>query len=113
MAARVQNVVVVMTDSLRPDYVGGYRRETDLAGLPGQLESPAGTGALTPAFDAFAAQAAVFERAYAASFPTVPNRNDLHLGRYTFPHRGWTPMPLDVPCLAATLSAAGIRTQFS
>src|SRR5436190_10403528 len=100
-----------MTDSLRPDYVGGYRRETDSPDLPGQLQSPAGSGAVTPAIDAFAGEAAVFERSYAASFPTVPNRNDLHMGRYTFPHRGWTPMPLDVPCLAVPLSAAGVRTQ--
>jgi arylsulfatase A-like enzyme len=108
----VKNVVVVMTDSMRPDYVGSYRRETDTARLPGQLQSPSGAGAVTPAFDAFATEAAVFERAYAASFPTVPNRNDLHMGRYTYPHRGWTPMPLDVPCLAVTLSDAGVMTQF-
>ena len=56
-------------------------------------------------------QAAVFERYYAASFPTVPNRNDLHTGRYTFPHRGWTPLPLDAPCLAATVAGAGVATQ--
>ncbi len=108
---RVRNVVVVMTDSLRPDYVGGYRRAADTPGLPGQLSSPSGAGARTPAFDAFAAQAAVFERYYAASFPTVPNRNDLHTGRFTFPHRGWTPLPLDVPCLAATVARAGVATQ--
>jgi arylsulfatase A-like enzyme len=108
---RIKNVVVVMTDSLRPDYVAGYRRGTDTADRPGQLVSPQGIGARTPHFDAFAAEAAVFERAYASSFPTVPNRNDLHTGRYTFPQRGWTPLPLDVPCLAATLAGAGIATQ--
>src|SRR5688572_12483607 len=109
--ARIKNVVVVMTDSLRPDYVPGYQRQTDVAGLPGQLSSPQGTAARTPSLDAFARQAAAFERYYASSFPTVPNRNDLHTGRYTFPLRGWTPLPLDVPCLAVTLARAGIHTQ--
>jgi arylsulfatase A-like enzyme len=106
------NLLVVMTDSLRPDYVGAYRRATDGAGLPGQLSSPAGTGARTPYLDRFGAEGTVFERAYAASFPTVPNRNDLHTGRFTFPHRGWSPLPPDVPCLAAVLTRAGYVSQF-
>jgi arylsulfatase A-like enzyme len=106
------NVLVIMTDTLRPDYVGGYRRASDRAGMPGLLTSPAGTGARTPALDRFAAEAAVFERAYAASFPTVPNRNDLHTGRFTFPHRGWSALPADLPCLAEALSRAGYVTQF-
>ncbi len=106
------NVLVLMTDSMRPDYVAGYRRASDQAGMPGQLQSPAGIGARTPALDRFASEAAVFERAYAASFPTVPSRNDVHTGRYTFPHRGWSPLPPDVQCLAATMSRAGYATQF-
>lgn len=106
------NVLVVMTDTLRPDYVAGYRRASDTAGLPGQLESRLGVGAHTPALNAFAATAAVFERAYAASFPTVPNRNDLHSGRFTFPHRGWSPLPADMPCLAESMARAGYATQF-
>jgi arylsulfatase A-like enzyme len=106
------NVLVVMTDTLRPDYVPGYRRQTDVAGMPGQLESRMGLGARTPAMDALAASGTVFERAYAASYPTVPNRNDLHTGRFTFPQRGWSPLPLDVPCLAEAHSRAGYATQF-
>ena len=112
MAAPTPNVLVIMTDTLRPDYVPGYRRATDVAGMPGQLESRMGIGARTPAMDAFAAQGTVFERAYAASYPTVPNRNDLHTGRFTFPYRGWSPLPADLPCLAETLSRAGYATQF-
>ena len=110
--SRRPNILVVMTDTLRPDYVGGYRRASDRPDLPGQLRSPAGTGARTPHLDRFAAEAAVFERAYAASFPTVPNRNDLHTGRFTFPQRGWSALPPDVPCLAATLTRAGYASQF-
>jgi arylsulfatase A-like enzyme len=109
---RAPNVLVIMTDTLRPDYVGGYRRESDAAGLPGQLQSPAGIGARTPALDAFAAAAAVFERAYAGSFPTVPNRNDLHTGRYTFPQRGWSALPAEMPSLAEAMNRAGYVTQF-
>jgi arylsulfatase A-like enzyme len=106
------SILVIMTDTLRPDYVAGYRRRTDGPDRPGQLRSPAGIGARTPALDAFAAEAAVFERAYAASFPTVPNRHDLHTGRFTFPHRGWSALPADAPCLAETLTRAGYATQF-
>ncbi|MBI3974005.1 MAG: sulfatase [Chloroflexi bacterium] len=106
------NVLVIMTDTLRPDYVAGYRRPSDAAGLPGQLQSRAGIGARTPALDRFAAESTVFERAYAASFPTVPNRNDLHTGRFTFPHRGWSALPANVPCLAEAVSRAGYATQF-
>jgi arylsulfatase A-like enzyme len=106
------NVLAIMTDTLRPDYVGGYRRATDVGDMPGQLVSPAGIGARTPALDRFASEAAVFERAYAASFPTVPNRNDLHTGRFTFPHRGWSALPADMPCLAEAMNRAGYATQF-
>ncbi|HEX2184682.1 MAG TPA: sulfatase, partial [Chloroflexota bacterium] len=106
------NILVVMTDTLRPDYVPGYRRASDGPGLPGTLQSPVGLGARTRAMDTLAAESAVFERAYAASFPTVPNRNDLHTGRFTFPHRGWSPLPADVPCLAEALNRAGYATQF-
>ena len=101
-----------MTDTLRPDYVPGYRRASDVAGLPGTLESRMGLGARTPAMDAFAAEATVFERAYAGSYPTVPNRNDLHTGRFTFPHRGWSPLPAELPSLAEAMNRAGYATQF-
>ncbi|HEU5317425.1 MAG TPA: sulfatase [Chloroflexota bacterium] len=112
MTAPRPNVLVLMTDTLRPDYVPGYRRTSDTAALPGTLESRLGLGARTPAMDAFAAQSAVFERAYTGSYPTVPNRNDLHTGRFTFPHRGWSPLPADMPCLAEAMNRAAYNTQF-
>jgi arylsulfatase A-like enzyme len=112
MTAPRPNILVLMTDTLRPDYVPGYRRPSDTEGLPGTLISRLGLGARTPVMDAFAAESAVFERAYAASFPTVPNRNDLHTGRFTFPHRGWSPLPSDLPCLAEAMNRAGYATQF-
>jgi arylsulfatase A-like enzyme len=111
-ASQRPNVLVIVTDTMRPDYVGGYRRASDRPDLPGQLRSPAGIGARTPTLDAFASEAAVFERAYAASFPTVPNRNDLHTGRFTFPHRGWSALPADVPCLAGRVTRSGYASQF-
>src|SRR5687767_7377793 len=113
MAAVRPNILVLMTDTLRPDYVPGYRRQSDTADLPGTLTSRLGLGARTPVMDTLAAESTVFERAYAASFPTVPNRNDLHTGRYTFPHRGWSPLPSDMPCLAEAMNRAGYATQFS
>jgi arylsulfatase A-like enzyme len=74
--------------------------------------SPAGLGARTPNLNRLAVEGTVFERSYAASYPTVPNRHDLHTGRYTFPHRGWSQLPSDVPTLAETISRAGYATQF-
>jgi arylsulfatase A-like enzyme len=59
-------VVVIDVDSLRPDHVGAY-----------------GYGpATTPRLDEFAADATVFERAYAANSPCMPARAGLATGRY-------------------------------
>ncbi|HET6317153.1 MAG TPA: sulfatase [Chloroflexota bacterium] len=112
MTAPRPNILVLMTDTLRPDFVPGYRRASDTAGLPGTLESRLGLGARTPSMDAFAAESTVFERAYAGSYPTVPNRNDLHTGRFTFPQRGWSPLPAELPSLAEAMNRAGYATQF-
>jgi arylsulfatase A-like enzyme len=61
--------------------------------------------------DRFARDATVFTRAYAGSFPTVPCRTDCFTGRTVFPVRGWSPLPLDGPCLAQALLREGYRTQ--
>jgi len=45
--------------------------------------------------DKFARKSAIFDNAYAASFPTVPHRMDLATGRFTFPYREWEPLPQD------------------
>ncbi|MFP4057973.1 MAG: sulfatase [Candidatus Brocadiia bacterium] len=82
------NVVIVMLDSLRADFVGAY-------GNP---------WVHTPNLDALAAEAATFDAAFVGSYPTVPERTDLLTARTVFPHRGWTPIPRDEPTLASRLA---------
>jgi len=68
------NVIVIVTDSLRADHLGCY-----------------GSTVKTPNIDAFAADAAVFDQAYAENLPTLPCRTAWWTGRYLFPVRGWQP----------------------
>jgi arylsulfatase A-like enzyme len=87
-------VVLIQSDSLRADHLGAY-----------------GGDIHTPNLDRFARGATVFERNYAASYPTVPNRLDLFTGRYNFLYRGWTSLcPGDVT-LPELLDDHGVPTQ--
>jgi arylsulfatase A-like enzyme len=111
------NVIVVMTDTLRPDHLGCYGNAADTprvwearrTGRP--LPDAPAPWMDTRHIDRFATEATLFTRAYAGSFPTIPCRTDLFTGRTVFPHRGWSPLPLEVPCLAQTLAQYGYRTQ--
>jgi arylsulfatase A-like enzyme len=70
------NVVVVMIDSLRADYVGAY-----------------GVRPIhTPAIDLLALESLRFTRAFPEAMPTVPARRSLLLGRRVYPWRGWRPV---------------------
>jgi arylsulfatase A-like enzyme len=87
------NVVLIVCDSLRRDHLGCYDGIAD-----------------TPHLDKLAEQAVVFDQSYTASFPTGPNRQDLHTGRFTFPYQRWdAPLP-DDPRLATSLAANGVNT---
>nr|MDO8133289.1 sulfatase-like hydrolase/transferase [Candidatus Njordarchaeum guaymaensis] len=57
----VMNVVLIMSDTFRRDHLGCYGNDW----------------IYTPNIDALAKQSVVFDRAYTASFPTVPNRRDI------------------------------------
>jgi arylsulfatase A-like enzyme len=101
------NVLLLVVDSLRTDYVGAY-----------------GSRVKTPNIDAIAAQGLRFTRAYPEAMPTVPARNSILSGRRTFPFRdwrdregliaqpGWSPLD-DVPnSLPAVLRRAGFWTGY-
>ncbi len=90
------NLICIMLDSLRTDYVGAY--------MNGQAR------ARTPNLDRFAREAVVFDKAYAGSFPTLPCRRDLFTGRWGHPFNTWDEMERDVPTLAARLRAEGYTT---
>jgi arylsulfatase A-like enzyme len=71
------NFILIISDTFRRDHLGCYGN----------------TWIHTPNLDRFAAESVVFDRAYAASFPTVPNRRDVLTGRYTFTYSDWSPLP--------------------
>ena len=89
------NVIVIMSDSFRSDHLGCY-------GNP---------WIHTPNLDQFAQRAAIFDRYYIGSYPTVPARWDLCTGRYGFPFRGWQPLAPDDLTLAQILGQQGVHTQ--
>jgi arylsulfatase A-like enzyme len=88
------NVVLLVSDTLRRDHVGAY-----------------GEGrARTPCLDRFAESAVRFDQAFLASFPTVPCRNDLLTGRYTFTYKPWEPVGADELLLPEILRRHGVLT---
>jgi len=88
------NIVVVVSDTLRQDYLPCYGNRTVIA----------------PNLESFAEKALVFDRFHAASFPTVPCRADLFTGRYTFLYLPWGPLPQNETTLAELLTRAGYTT---
>jgi len=90
----VMNVVLIMSDTFRRDHLGCYGNDW----------------IYTPNIDALAKQSVVFDRAYTASFPTVPNRRDIATGRFTFSYSDWSPLPRDEVTLADMLREAGYVT---
>jgi arylsulfatase A-like enzyme len=66
------NILLVVIDSLRTDFVGIYGSRTK-----------------TPNIDAIAADGIRFTRAFPEAMPTVPARNSILGGRRVFPFRGW------------------------
>jgi arylsulfatase A-like enzyme len=87
------NVILIVSDTLRRDYLPCYGNNLVHA----------------PALDAFARDAVVLDRAYAGSFPTLPNRAELFTGRYVFPWLQWGPLPANEPVVAELLAEAGYQ----
>jgi arylsulfatase A-like enzyme len=91
---QVDNAILIITDSMRRDALSLY----------------GANWIRTPYLDRFARQALVFENSYTSSFPTVPLRNDVLTGRYTFTFKDWSPIDPDAVTLQETLGRAGILT---
>jgi len=89
-------IVVIISDTFRFDHVAAHGRKA----------------VHTPHLDDLARRGADFQRAYAGSFPTGPNRADVYLGRTWFPRHPWSPLPTDVPTLAERVVEAGYVTQW-
>ncbi len=88
------NILMIVADTFRYDHLG-------FNGNP---------VIKTPNLDALAADSVAFDRSYAASFPTMPNRADLFTGKWTFTYLGWAPLPVSEIVLAQLLSEHGYRT---
>jgi arylsulfatase A-like enzyme len=88
------NVVLIISDTMRRDHVGAYGH-----GL-----------ARTPCLDRLAAESVRFTRACVSSFPTVPCRNDVLTGRYTFAYKPWEPVSRGDVLLPELLGAHGVTS---
>lgn len=92
MAAR--NVLFIMCDQLRPDYLSCY-----------------GGAVHTPNIDRLAAKGVRFDRAYVTSGVCGPSRTSYYTGRYPISHRvTWNrvPLPIDELTLGDYLGDAGM-----
>jgi arylsulfatase A-like enzyme len=90
------NIILIVIDTLRYDYLGAN-------GNP---------WIRTPNIDRLAARSLVFDRAFAASYPTIPHRTDVMTGLYGGPFNQWAPLRFDIPTLPRLLSEeAGYCTQ--
>jgi arylsulfatase A-like enzyme len=90
------NVIGIMLDSFRKDHLGCYGNKW----------------IKTPNLDRFAADATVFNHAYAEGLPTLPVRTALFTGRYTLPFRFWQPIEMNDVLLAEVLWSKGVGTAF-
>lgn len=89
------NFIQIVSDTLRRDFLGCYGNEW----------------IHTEHLDAFAKKSLVFDKAYIASFPTMPNRADIFTGKWTFYYLGWAPLPQKEVLLAEVLQKAGYFTK--
>ncbi len=90
----INNVIVVMTDTLQYDYLGCYGNNW----------------IQTPNYDRFALQGALFENCYADALPTVPCRRSMLTGRYTLPFVGWGPLRPEDTTISDILWGTGVQT---
>ncbi len=88
------NIIQIVSDTFRRDHLGCYGNKW----------------IHTEHIDKFAEKSIVFDRAYIASFPTIPHRRDIFTGRYTFTYSLWSPLPRDEVILSQLLRQAGYTT---
>jgi arylsulfatase A-like enzyme len=93
-----QNVVVILSDTLRWDALG-------VNGGPGWLDVK------TPELDAFARESSCFDGARVSSFPTIPMRTDCFSGKFSHPRYGWQALDPSLKTLPQLFQSAGYTTQ--
>ena len=89
------NIVVIVIDTLRYDYIGANGNDW----------------IKTPNLDALTEKSWAFDRSFAASYPTIPHRTDVLTGRYGAPLHAWKPLDCDKPTIPRVLAEHGYCTQ--
>ena len=89
------NIAYIVIDTLRYDYIGANGNDW--------IE--------TPNFDRFAEKSWAFDRAFLASFPTIPYRTDVITGQYGAPFHAWKPLRHERQTIPRTLAQCGYATQ--
>lgn len=87
------NIVVIVTDSLRTDFIGCY-----------------GSKVKTPNIDRLAKQGVKFTQAYSENLPTLPTRRSWWTGKYHFHEAGWQPFTPNDYLLAEVLWDKGYKS---
>ncbi|RLE78968.1 MAG: hypothetical protein DRJ52_09415 [Thermoprotei archaeon] len=88
------NVIFIVSDTFRRDHLRCYGNNW----------------IKTKYLEDFASKSIIFDRAYCASFPTVPARRDIFTGRYSYVYAGWEPLKPDEVVISEILKKAGILT---
>ncbi|MHB8618131.1 MAG: sulfatase [Chloroflexota bacterium] len=89
----INRIILVIADTVRWDYLGFN-----------------GGHVKTPYLDHLASQSVVFDRHYAASFPTVPARFDFLTGEAAWRGVGWGPLPRQTFSIVDEIAARGYIT---
>ena len=87
------NIVVIVTDSLRTDYIGCYDSEVK-----------------TPNIDRLAKEGVKLTQAYSENLPTLPTRRAWWTGKYHFHEAGWQPFTAEDYLLAEILWDKGYKS---
>jgi arylsulfatase A-like enzyme len=94
------NIILVIIDTLRYDHI-----TANVVAEGGKPEIQ------TPNLDRLVARSWNYRRAFTASFPTIPHRNDVIKGRYGAPFHRWQPLDCDVPNIPQVLREHGYCSQ--
>ena len=89
------NIALLIIDTLRYDY----------------LRANGNDAIETPNMDRLASESLCFDRAFSASYPTIPHRRDVITGQYGGPFHAWLPLSHDDLALPWVLANSGYATQ--
>ncbi len=85
------NLIYIVLDSLRADYLGCYGN----------------SWVKTPFIDKLAGESVLFENAYVEGFATIPARYVFFTGKYAIPYHGWEPLKDNDVTIAQILGRKG------